>query len=119
LYYRRNKYLMGEQVRACGVRAVAQQRVTKWEDADAWLKQQSVPLKVIIKPSEYWVNLFVCYLLNIFLISHANLGWVVFFFFTSVDDVRAKYDFLMVDAIHCPIASVSASLLISCHHYNL
>jgi hypothetical protein len=63
---------MGEQVRACGVRAVAQQRVTKWEDADAWLKQQSVPLKVIIKPSESSVNHFDCSLLNLLLISHAQ-----------------------------------------------
>ncbi|KAL4133781.1 hypothetical protein PRIC2_004098 [Phytophthora ramorum] len=55
---RRNKYLMGEKVRAAGIRAVAQVQATKWSQVETFVKQQLVPLlkggefKVIVKPVE-------------------------------------------------------------------
>mmetsp|Transcript_16853 Transcript_16853/g.18791 ORF Transcript_16853/g.18791 Transcript_16853/m.18791 type:complete len:1024 (+) Transcript_16853:22-3093(+) len=48
---RRNKYLMGEQVRRCGVRAVKQARCTYWRDVEAFLKEfEHDPYPIIVKP---------------------------------------------------------------------
>lgn len=48
---RRNKYLMGEQVRAAGLRAVQQARVSKWEQVEEWLENFTPdPWRIIIKP---------------------------------------------------------------------
>ncbi|KAE8881417.1 hypothetical protein PF005_g11043 [Phytophthora fragariae] len=55
---RRNKYLMGEKVRAAGLRAVAQVQATKWSQVESFVKKELVPLlkggdfKVIVKPVE-------------------------------------------------------------------
>ncbi|OWZ23398.1 hypothetical protein PHMEG_0001729 [Phytophthora megakarya] len=55
---RRNKYLMGEKVRASGLRAVAQVQATKWSQVEAFVKKELVPMlkggafKVIVKPVE-------------------------------------------------------------------
>ncbi|KAG6617631.1 Argininosuccinate lyase 2 [Phytophthora cinnamomi] len=55
---RRNKYLMGEKVRAAGLRAVAQVQATKWSQVEAFVQKELVPLlkggdfKVIVKPVE-------------------------------------------------------------------
>ncbi|POM72594.1 Hypothetical protein PHPALM_10661, partial [Phytophthora palmivora] len=55
---RRNKYLMGEKVRAAGLRAVAQVQATKWSQVEAFVKKDLVPrlkggdFKVIVKPVE-------------------------------------------------------------------
>ncbi|CAI5705883.1 hypothetical protein KXD40_009532 [Peronospora effusa] len=53
---RRNKYLMGEKVRAAGIRAVAQVQATKWSQVDSFVNDSLVPMlqggdfKVIVKP---------------------------------------------------------------------
>lgn len=55
---RRNKYLMGEKVRAAGLRAVAQVQATKWSQVESFVKKELVPMlkggdfKVIVKPVE-------------------------------------------------------------------
>ncbi|CAI5720303.1 unnamed protein product [Peronospora destructor] len=53
---RRNKYLMGEKVRAAGLRAVAQVQATKWSQVESFVHDSLVPMlkggdfKVIVKP---------------------------------------------------------------------
>jgi biotin carboxylase len=50
---RRNKYVMGETVRAAGVRAVKQLRATAWGEIDSWIKEWNPsPFKVIVKPMD-------------------------------------------------------------------
>ncbi|KAI9910935.1 hypothetical protein PsorP6_010826 [Peronosclerospora sorghi] len=55
---RRNKYLMGEKVRAAGLRAVAQVQATKWSQVEAFVTHELVPMlrdgafQVIVKPVE-------------------------------------------------------------------
>ena len=50
---RRNKYLMGEAVRAAGVRAVMQRRASTWAEIEAFLTEwQPSPYNVIVKPME-------------------------------------------------------------------
>ena len=50
---RRNKYVMGETVRAAGVRAVKQLRATTWGEIDGWIKEWNPsPFKVIVKPMD-------------------------------------------------------------------
>ncbi|CAN0359024.1 unnamed protein product, partial [Ectocarpus fasciculatus] len=48
---RRNKFIMGEAVRAAGIRAVKQLYATKWSEIAAFLEEwQPDPFKVIVKP---------------------------------------------------------------------
>jgi biotin carboxylase len=48
---RRNKYVMGETVRAAGVRAVRQLKASVWGEIEAWLTAWNPnPYKVIVKP---------------------------------------------------------------------
>ena len=48
---RRNKFVMGETVRAAGLRAVKQLRASVWGDIDAFLTEwKPSPFKVIVKP---------------------------------------------------------------------
>jgi len=48
---RRNKYLMGETVRAAGIRAVQQQRATEWSDIEQFLADWNPdPFCVVVKP---------------------------------------------------------------------
>ena len=48
---RRNKYVMGEAIRAAGLRAVKQLKATTWGEIEAWLEDWNPdPLKVIVKP---------------------------------------------------------------------
>eukprot|EP01036_Dinobryon_divergens_P038510 gene38510-50572_t len=50
---RRNKYVMGETVRAAGVRAVKQLRASTWGEISAFLEEwQPNPFKVIVKPMD-------------------------------------------------------------------
>ncbi|ETL48782.1 hypothetical protein L916_01667 [Phytophthora nicotianae] len=55
---RRNKYVMGEKVRASGLRAVAQVQATKWSQVESFVKKELIPMlkggdfKVIVKPVE-------------------------------------------------------------------
>lgn len=51
---RRNKYLMGEKVRAAGLRAVKQRSVTKWSQIVDFIKNElkPSPFRVIVKPNE-------------------------------------------------------------------
>ncbi|EEY59748.1 uncharacterized protein PITG_20994 [Phytophthora infestans T30-4] len=55
---RRNKYLMGEKVRASGLRAVAQVQAAKWSQVESFVKNELIPMlkggdfKVIVKPVE-------------------------------------------------------------------
>jgi len=50
---RRNKYAMGETIRAAGVRAVKQLRANKWADIAAFLEAwQPSPFKVVVKPCD-------------------------------------------------------------------
>lgn len=50
---RRNKYVMGETIRAAGVRAVKQLRATTWGEIDGWIKEWNPsPFKVIVKPMD-------------------------------------------------------------------
>ena len=48
---RRNKYHMGETVRAAGIRAVQQQRATEWSQIEAFLADWNPnPFCVVVKP---------------------------------------------------------------------
>lgn len=50
---RRNKYVMGETIRATGIRAVAQLKATNWGEIEAWLQVWNPsPFKVIVKPMD-------------------------------------------------------------------
>lgn len=50
---RRDKYEMGEAVRAAGVRAVIQTKATTWEQAEACIQEMNpTPFKVVLKPLE-------------------------------------------------------------------
>lgn len=54
---RRNKYLMGEKVRAAGLRAVIQRSATKWAQIEEFVTTElvpdkSTPFRVIVKPVE-------------------------------------------------------------------
>ena len=50
---RRNKYAMGETIRAAGVRAVKQLRASKWADIEEFLAAwQPSPFKVVVKPCD-------------------------------------------------------------------
>ncbi|KAF4325300.1 hypothetical protein BBO99_00000375 [Phytophthora kernoviae] len=55
---RRNKFLMGEKVRAAGIRAVGQVAATKWSQVENFVQKELVPqlkggeFKVIVKPVE-------------------------------------------------------------------
>jgi biotin carboxylase len=50
---RRNKYVMGETVRAAGVRAVRQQRATEWATVKAFLDEwQPSPFLAVVKPTQ-------------------------------------------------------------------
>ena len=48
---RRNKYVMGETIRAAGIRAVKQLRASTWHEIDAFLSEwKPDPFKAIVKP---------------------------------------------------------------------
>lgn len=50
---RRNKYLMGERVRECGLRAVKQMKgsASSWDEIEAFLdKEAPVPFRMVVKP---------------------------------------------------------------------
>ena len=48
---RRNKFVMGETVRASGVRAVKQLKADQWDEIHSFIQDwQPVPFKVIVKP---------------------------------------------------------------------
>ena len=48
---RRDKYLMGESIRAAGIRAVQQRKCNTWEQVDEFINEWNpVPFKVVIKP---------------------------------------------------------------------
>merc|ERR1712151_1039553 len=50
---RRNKYLMGERVRECGLRAVKQMKgsAASWSEIEAFLdKEAPIPFKMVVKP---------------------------------------------------------------------
>lgn len=51
---RRNKYVMGEKVRASGLRAVKQRSVTKWSQIVDFIENdlKPSPFRVIVKPNE-------------------------------------------------------------------
>jgi biotin carboxylase len=50
---RRNKFVMGETIRAAGIRAVKQLRATTWGEIDVWIKEWNpLPFKVIVKPMD-------------------------------------------------------------------
>jgi hypothetical protein len=50
---RRNKFVMGETVRAAGVRAVKQLRATTWGEINDWISDWNPsPFKVIVKPMD-------------------------------------------------------------------
>ncbi|KAF1323583.1 Argininosuccinate lyase 2, partial [Globisporangium splendens] len=51
---RRNKYLMGEKVRAAGLRAVKQRSATKWSQIVDFIENElkPSPFRVIVKPNE-------------------------------------------------------------------
>ncbi|RLN89512.1 hypothetical protein BBJ28_00002022 [Nothophytophthora sp. Chile5] len=54
---RRNKFLMGEKVRAAGIRAARQLLATKWSQAESFVRQElslsgADALRVIVKPVE-------------------------------------------------------------------
>jgi biotin carboxylase len=50
---RRNKYVMGETIRAAGLRAVRQQRATTWQEVEGFLADWTPnPFKLIVKPLE-------------------------------------------------------------------
>lgn len=50
-HVRRDKFLMGEQVRRAGIRAVKQAKCTTWAEVEAFVKEfNPVPFQVIIKP---------------------------------------------------------------------
>eukprot|EP01038_Epipyxis_sp_PR26KG_P016284 gene16284-22181_t len=48
---RRNKYVMGETIRAAGIRAVKQLRASTWGEIEKWINEWNpTPFKVIVKP---------------------------------------------------------------------
>ena len=48
---RRNKFVMGETIKAAGIRAVRQLRSSVWGEIQDWIKQfNPTPFKVIVKP---------------------------------------------------------------------
>jgi biotin carboxylase len=50
---RRNKYVMGETIRAAGLRAVRQLRATTWAEMESFLAEwKPEPFKMIVKPLE-------------------------------------------------------------------
>ena len=50
---RRNKYVMGETIRAAGVRAVKQLRATTWGEVTSFIEEwKPDPFKVIVKPMD-------------------------------------------------------------------
>jgi biotin carboxylase len=50
---RRNKFVMGETVRAAGVRAVKQLRATTWGEINDWISDWNPsPFKIIVKPMD-------------------------------------------------------------------
>ena len=50
---RRNKYVMGETIRAAGIRAVKQLRATNWGEISSWITEWNpMPFKVIVKPMD-------------------------------------------------------------------
>ena len=50
---RRNKYVMGETIRAAGIRAVKQLKATNWGEIEHWLQEWNPsPFKVIVKPMD-------------------------------------------------------------------
>eukprot|EP01031_Cornospumella_fuschlensis_P040026 gene40026-48765_t len=50
---RRNKYVMGETVRAAGIRAVKQLKASSWGEIESWLREWNPnPFKVIVKPMD-------------------------------------------------------------------
>ena len=50
---RRNKYVMGETIRAAGIRAVKQLRASTWREIDAFLSEwKPDPFKVVVKPMD-------------------------------------------------------------------
>ena len=50
---RRNKFVMGETIRAAGIRAVKQLRATTWGEINHWITEWNpMPFKVIVKPMD-------------------------------------------------------------------
>jgi biotin carboxylase len=50
---RRNKYVMGETIRAAGIRAVKQLKGTTWGEISEWISEWNPsPFKVIVKPMD-------------------------------------------------------------------
>ena len=50
---RRNKFVMGETIRAAGIRAVKQLRATTWGEISSWITEWNpMPFKVIVKPMD-------------------------------------------------------------------
>ena len=50
---RRNKFVMGETIRAAGIRAVKQLRATTWGEISQWITEWNpMPFKVIVKPMD-------------------------------------------------------------------
>ena len=50
---RRNKYVMGETIRSCGLRAVKQLHASVWGEIASWIEEWNpVPFKVIVKPMD-------------------------------------------------------------------
>ena len=50
---RRNKFVMGETIRAAGIRAVKQLRATTWGEINQWITEWNpMPFKVIVKPMD-------------------------------------------------------------------
>jgi biotin carboxylase len=50
---RRNKFVMGETIRAAGIRAVKQLRATTWGEISGWITEWNpMPFKVIVKPMD-------------------------------------------------------------------
>eukprot|EP00457_Paulinella_chromatophora_P002954 gb/GEZN01002959.1/.p1 GENE.gb/GEZN01002959.1/~~gb/GEZN01002959.1/.p1 ORF type:complete len:566 (+),score=80.81 gb/GEZN01002959.1/:27-1700(+) len=70
---RRDKYLMGEQVRRSGTRAVKQARASTWAECEIYLKQFASTFKIVLKPS-------------------ASAGSDGVYLCTTVDEVRKRFD---------------------------
>lgn len=71
---RRSKYLMGETIRAAGVRAVKQTIATEWEHIESFILDWNPnPFKVIVKPN-------------------ASAGSDDVFLCKNIDEVRAAFD---------------------------
>lgn len=50
---RRNKYVMGETIRAAGIRAVKQLHATSWGEIDQWINNwRPEPFQIIVKPMD-------------------------------------------------------------------